>query len=861
MTGVIKVLLVLAVFLLLVGEGMASARPDHYVSTSCKVNYYPCPLGAEVSVTAHIDTEASPSIGKATFFCWCSDRAIFAGRPWAYIGTVDGPAEGYSAASWCPTVAWDTRDLAKDFRPAYGRYEIRVYVYDEEGMYVDSVTGYEIVIGPPADPTIGSITTSYLSSESYWFPSGAEVSVRAKIDTRSNPNITKAVFKCSYYYVGYGGSRRSRTATIGEIGDPPSSGHWFPTVVWDTGGCAAGPYTITVYVYDTNGLLVSKSATGSMSTPVTPSIESVTPEDGHTVISGTGVVIRAKVDTRGNPNIGCFKVTVCRESDVIVELTDTGLATAYSWSPSVLWYTGALRGGEYDVTAGVFDRSGEELASTSVTYKVIEKPQVTSLIPNDGAAIALGEDVTITAVIDTNDYPAIGKATFEYCDAGHQICRSIGEDTSPPGSGTWSPTVTWHTSGLASGRYQIYVSVCDTSEPPDELAALGHGVKLGRAPHPPDTPEGPSEGCKGVPYAFLTSTTDPDSDRVQFRFDFGDGSVTSEWTALDVTGSSAYAFHTFSKAGTFAVMAQARDEHGITSLWNSSAAHEIAIASCNLADLTALGMSADDWTTGVEDGEAVEPCVRVSIRNLLGLSPEHRVDTIPIVFYYMERMEAEYDPETGMGFVPIEAPDWVVDGQGVAIAGDVEPVAGEWAYRRVTFESSTVEVDDAFWVGGKTVQLSVSIEALRGKGVSTLYFEVNPGPSRDITEEDYENNKTSVELETEAEETADPCAGFEASIRIARSTFSGRDDSPPDVTITVSEDAEIRITKRCVNGRTVTLYQGPISAGAHSMQALLERRPPRDDCPFEPGRESLELIATNGAGCEVRDETEYRITD
>lgn len=88
-------------------------------------------------------------------------------------------------------------------------------------------------------------------------------------------------------------------------------------------------------------------------------------------------------------------------------------------------------------------------------------------------------------------------------------------------------------------------------------------------------------------------------------------------------------------------------------------------------------------------------------------------------------------------------------------------------------------------MGGSTVQKSISIEALRGKRVSTIYCEVNPGRSRQIAEEDYGNNTASVQLEVEpeeeveAEQAADSCVGLTASIEIERSTFSLEDDRPP----------------------------------------------------------------------------------
>jgi len=76
-------------------------------------------------------------------------------------------------------------------------------------------------------------------------------------------------------------------------------------------------------------------------------------------------------------------------------------------------------------------------------------------------------------------------------------------------------------------------------------------------------------GYTGVPYIYSTSATDPDEDLVQYRFYWDDGTY-SEWTSLVPSGRPASQSHTWTSAGIYEVIAQAKDKHGATSLWSIS---------------------------------------------------------------------------------------------------------------------------------------------------------------------------------------------------------------------------------------------------------------------------------------------------
>jgi len=103
----------------------------------------------------------------------------------------------------------------------------------------------------------------------------------------------------------------------------------------------------------------------------------------------------------------------------------------------------------------------------------------------------------------------------------------------------------------------------------NESTATGWGI----INHPPDTPNkplGPTSGYTGWSYTYSTSATDNDGDKVQYRFDWGDGTPVSDWTILVPSGDIAGKSHTWTTEGVYEVTAQARDEHGATSSWSIS---------------------------------------------------------------------------------------------------------------------------------------------------------------------------------------------------------------------------------------------------------------------------------------------------
>ena len=82
------------------------------------------------------------------------------------------------------------------------------------------------------------------------------------------------------------------------------------------------------------------------------------------------------------------------------------------------------------------------------------------------------------------------------------------------------------------------------------------------APSTPATPSGASSAPVNTAITFSTSATDPNGDSLQYRYDWGDGALSSYGVASQS--------HSWSAAGQYAVKAQARDSLGAESAWSSA---------------------------------------------------------------------------------------------------------------------------------------------------------------------------------------------------------------------------------------------------------------------------------------------------
>ena len=93
-------------------------------------------------------------------------------------------------------------------------------------------------------------------------------------------------------------------------------------------------------------------------------------------------------------------------------------------------------------------------------------------------------------------------------------------------------------------------------------------------PNTPNTPTGTASVTTGDTHTYYTNTTDADSDRLKYGWDWNNDGVVDTW---DDNSSNYYASgvqistsHTWSSAGTFYIKVKAVDEHGAVSNWSST---------------------------------------------------------------------------------------------------------------------------------------------------------------------------------------------------------------------------------------------------------------------------------------------------
>lgn len=108
----------------------------------------------------------------------------------------------------------------------------------------------------------------------------------------------------------------------------------------------------------------------------------------------------------------------------------------------------------------------------------------------------------------------------------------------------------------------------------ENLMIIGVIITFKLPPNIPSIPLGPTSGTPGTSYSYSTSTTDPDGNRVNYTFNWGDG--TTSVTNLTDSGKGANATHKWNNIGKYLVKARATDDKGVSSEWSSPLAVTIS---------------------------------------------------------------------------------------------------------------------------------------------------------------------------------------------------------------------------------------------------------------------------------------------
>jgi len=156
-----------------------------------------------------------------------------------------------------------------------------------------------------------------------------------------------------------------------------------------------------------------------------------------------------------------------------------------------------------------------------------------------------------------------GVYLYEYGDEVFGHCITIvgynnnwgGED-----EGYWICKNSWGTEWGEDGWFRIAYGECDIEKGVYYLTGPNY------SPDKPGKPSGTTSGKPGEEKTYFTNTSDVNSDRIKYCFDWGDGNQT--WTSFFESGETVSANYTWEKRGNYDIIVKGEDEHGLESEWS-----------------------------------------------------------------------------------------------------------------------------------------------------------------------------------------------------------------------------------------------------------------------------------------------------
>jgi hypothetical protein len=92
----------------------------------------------------------------------------------------------------------------------------------------------------------------------------------------------------------------------------------------------------------------------------------------------------------------------------------------------------------------------------------------------------------------------------------------------------------------------------------------------------------------------MATTSDPDGDRLYYRFEWGDGSM-SHWLGPYASGGEVSHTHTWNTTGTYEIRVKAKDEYGEESAWSDPLAVSMPLS----YRLESIFTDLDGWPEGI----------------------------------------------------------------------------------------------------------------------------------------------------------------------------------------------------------------------------------------------------------------------
>jgi len=223
--------------------------------------------------------------------------------------------------------------------------------------------------------------------------------------------------------------------------------------------------------------------------------------------------------------------------------------------------------GEYQVQVRATDSRGaqsEWSPSSAITITGSTNPPNRPSIPSGPESGYVGNSYSYTSSATDPDGDSV-KLTFDWGDGDTSDTGLVPSGSSVSASHAWN----------LPGSYQVTAQATDSEGYSSAWSDfLTVQINENNPPDTPSAPSGPESGQVGISYAYSTSATDPNLDRVKYTFDWGD-QTTSE-TEIVSSGTAAGASHVWSQSGAYQVKAKATDEKGLSSGWSPASIVNIA---------------------------------------------------------------------------------------------------------------------------------------------------------------------------------------------------------------------------------------------------------------------------------------------
>lgn len=147
--------------------------------------------------------------------------------------------------------------------------------------------------------------------------------------------------------------------------------------------------------------------------------------------------------------------------------------------------------------------------------------------------------------------------TFDWGDAAESNTPLINSGVAVSANHTWSK----------AGKYRIRIMATDSKGASSQWSEPLN-ITINTPPGKPNAPSGPISSRPEISNKYTVSANDPDEDQLKYTFDWGDGA--ESLTGYLVSGEKATMNHTWKKAGTYQIKANAVDERGASSGWSEA---------------------------------------------------------------------------------------------------------------------------------------------------------------------------------------------------------------------------------------------------------------------------------------------------